>query len=365
MILFVLISSFFINSISFADDEVFSIFAMDCEDEVVLLDYKELYSLESSFKYDLSGNTEREIFDSYLQRFKKFDHGRSLVFNRWFEKIKTKTRFLRNVHLGQPDDFFNFPNWNNCKMKVLAKGQDINDEGMTLTINEDLWKRMNLQSKVGLYFNYFLNVDHILHRYNEDTERTRFFNALIASNQFEKIPYKEYPKMYEELLDFNSVSFYGLNFRVESFSGGRNGRDYSIRFNEEGKLILGKNYVFGYTFDEESNTVRFQNVPSFQGWIYGLMTFKYLPEQDQKIESFKLNKTAGCVGPYKIPYQAYIELTYFLKNDKLYLKSIDSKLEFNNKVYNGIIQKNGKFILGPQLEGEQEAKVKVEQCHEL
>jgi hypothetical protein len=370
MALTVIVFSFFISfQLQAHESEDFSIHGVLCGDKFELLDYKELYDVDTSYKFDLTGSSVNDFLDSYLDRIKDFAPFRAVLYQDWRNQIDSKIKFVTNVNFGESRDQINFVQWNNCEIKILAKAQNPRSEGKSFYIDEDLWNKLSAKAKAGVYFNYFLNVEHIFYSDNDHTEFTRYFNALVASNVFITLnKSKDYFPLYE-LLDFKYVAWKGFLFRVYSLADGT-GRTRSIRYNQVGDITIGTiippNSLF-FSSSQLNFDLKFENEKNLKVEFWEPKMFKPNSLNEFRINDLKIKSKMDCLGPYDISKVKYVDLTLKLVGDKLHIISVHGDMQYKGFVIEGIYLNKGKYEIkfDENTEVNQHHDILIKKCSQL
>ena len=332
VLIVILLGSLFSGNV-LSSEETFSIFAVDCGEKAYLLDYKEMYSLESNVEFDLNGTDVDHYMKSYFKRMQNFDFGRTQVYRDLYAKLSSRTKFVENINFGPINDNLGFVSWDGCQIKTVARATDpaIYQSGFVLFIDNSIFQKMDNRSRAGLYFNYLLNLDHIFVRFSEHTEYTRYFNALIASNSFRNIHEKDYPYLYESVLDFNTVSFYGLFFKVYSFPTA-DGRRYSIRFNDSGEIEYAKISSDRFYFVDKPlyKTLSFFNAQDLKVSFIDYGELKRESSLYANLNGVKfVNGMSSCFGEFDFEGKfANLQLT--IEEDRVFVTSITGQFKYNN-----------------------------------
>jgi hypothetical protein len=348
MALIVIVFSFLFSiQLQANESEDFSIHGVLCGDKFELLDFKELYDIDPGYKFNLSGTSVDDFLDAYLDRMKPFAPFRAILYQDWRSKIDSKIKFVTNVNFGQSRDRTNFIRWNNCEIKILAKAQSPRKEGKSFFIDQDLWNKLSERDKAGVFFNYFLNVEHMIYSENDHSEYTRYFNALIASNIFRSLSKSnDYFPLYE-LLDFKSVGWKGLLFSVYSLAG-PDGRTPSIWYNHLGDITMGRIVSPDNSFLSISQIdfdLKFENLKKLTVEFSGRKMFKPNDSNEFRINRLKIKKKVNCLGSYDISRVKFIDLTLKMVDYKLNVLSLHGQMQYEGKVIKGIYLKDGKYQL--------------------
>jgi hypothetical protein len=316
------------------DVNLFSIFVVDCGTSVQLLDYKEAYEVDSNIRHNLEGSSSSDYMNAYLKIMKVFEPGREKVFRFWFQNLDKIRKFVRNTNFGDPKDQFSFVSWTGCTLKTLAKALPRSSQGKSLFIDEVLWSKLNPAGQAGAIFNYFLNIDYIFNNLNENTENTRFFNALIASDQFQSINAQSYPYYYSEILNFRKIYRHGLFFRVKSFL---NGSSFSPKLDGHGNVLHGEYASNHYYFNEKNkriNEINFINAKGLSGRYSSSGFFEPIQEREFIIKDFSVDSKKNCLGKYRFTRNM---ISSFAPSIKLKMKLIGDEIK--------VLSAGGNFVL--------------------
>jgi hypothetical protein len=347
LILFVSIFSIQTNA---NDEKVLTIFAVDCGEKAYLLDYKEFYTMYPNENLSIDEGLVEDAFEKIIDKFKNFEEGRSFIFKQWFKRLKNKVKFVKNVNLGSYIDNTGFITWDGCEIRQMAKGININEEGKTLTIDEEIWNKLDSVHKAGAFLNYFLNIEYLLENENILTLNTRYFNGLLSSDKFVTLSKNDFPYIYEFVLGYRYISFGGIFLEVKSYPDGLGEREYWIRFNDDGEVIFGEYTNNEYYFARDLKIyIDFINAPSLKGRYGYSGQYKFDEEGYYIIDNFYLEKQNQCLGNLSLKGKRSLKLKIHKNKNKIvealgefyYLGSYYKKIVFDGEKF--VVDLNSKF----------------------
>ncbi len=170
-------------------DGAFSIYILDCNNKISLLDYEEFFRLETNYQYNLGEQNQKveSIIEEGILRFSKFAPVYEKFMSKRYNELAGKVKFVRNVNFGEIDDQLTFASFKDCKTEIIAKGLNVYSADKTLYIDDELYKKLDNFSKAGLFFNYLINQDRIYQFRDDSTFNARYINALLSSSKFSLI----------------------------------------------------------------------------------------------------------------------------------------------------------------------------------
>lgn len=347
----------------FGTEEVFAVHVYKCGDKVELLDYKENYDVNPDLNYNLGGKSVDEKMNLLFNRMESFEPLRAKMFRSWHEALQSKTRRLKSMDLGRPDDSFSFVNWNGCEIKVLAKATDPNKWGKTLFINQDLWTSLDAKAQSGAYFNILINIEHIVYNLQKTTMNSRFLNAVLASNQLGSL-IKNKEKLYG-VLEYDLVGAYGLGFKFNVFNGPY-GIKYSLGFDSDGNLVHGRyeSPMRKLNWTNLDLTPKFFNAPKLDLRYY---EGSFNIEEDNKFEmsAHLSNQEDNCIGNYNLSNVSFITIEAILNEKKKEIVKVHGRFKIGNKAFETIENINGMFTpTTPLKDNFHEFAKKVSHCDE-
>ncbi|MBG60291.1 MAG: hypothetical protein CME67_03360 [Halobacteriovoraceae bacterium] len=347
----------------FGTEEVFAVHVYKCGDKLELLDYKENYDVNPDLNYNLGGKSVDEKMELLFVRMESFEPLRAKMFRNWHEALKSKTRRLKFMNLGRPDDNFSFVNWNGCEIKVLAKATDPSKQGKTVFINQDLWTSLDAKAQSGAYFNILINIEHIVYKLQETTMNSRFLNAVLASDQVGSL-IKNKSKLYD-VLEYDLVGAYGLGFKFNVFAGA-NGIKYSLGFDNDGNLMHGRyeTPMRNLNWTKLDLTPKFINAPELDLRYYeGSFNIK----EDNNFEmSAQLSKQEiNCLGNYNLSNVSFITIEAILNEKQKEIVKVHGRFKIGNEAFETIENINGVFTpTTPLQDNYHEFAKKVPHCDE-
>ncbi len=343
-LIFILFVSIYSIQTNANDEKVLTIFAVDCGEKAYLLDFKEFYTMYPNEKLSIDEALVEDAFEKIIDKFKNFEEGRSFIFKQWFKRLRKKVKFVKNVNLGSYIDNTGFITWDGCEIRQMAKGININEEGKTLTIDEEIWNKLDSVHKAGAFLNYFFNIEYLLENENMLTLNTRYFNGLLSSDKFLSLNKNNYPYIYEFVLGYRYISFGGIFLEVKSYQDGLGGREYWIRFNDNGEVVFGEYTNNEYYFARDLKIyIDFINAPSMKGRYGYSGQYKFDEEGYYIIDNFYLEKQDQCLGNLSLKGKRSLKLKIHRNKNKI----VEALGEFHylGYYYKRIVFDGEKFVV--------------------
>lgn len=306
------------NPLQWVSKSQFSIFVLDCNDSAELLDYVELFKVESSYRYDLKEKDEQALFNELFTRVQNLSDPRARQIKEWKRFLDEEVKFVKGINFGPLKDVFDFTVWDGCEIKTLAKVLPPYPDGKSIFIDQNLWDKLDSRSRVGFYFNYLINLDHIFVNRKENTSYSRFFNAYLASNR-----YIDASNLNEKVELYKRLKFpflYHKGFFYKSWDGDY---DIDLEANERGEFIKGDLLPVPMSYEHlgYKSHLTFKNIPGFTIKFWrGL----HLSRRDDNIRYFRDTfVVSGCLGKYKIPHDE-VNITTRYVNGEYILEDLTS-----------------------------------------
>ncbi len=330
-------------------DKSFSAYVLDCEDSVILLDYHELYNVESQYKYAVNATNKKERIEELLKRSKLLSDPKSKLFRDWLNNFENEVKFLRGINFGPLNDEFDFIVQEGCEIKTLFKAISPKNKGKSLFIELELWEKLDEVSQVGAIFNYLINLDYIYLHQKTNTIYSRFLNAFIASNRvgelagfnlrsnlFKKLGYSflYYDNHFYALKDSTNYEF---PFLVSSEGDLTHAHFESVPF------YLQK---FGYR-----NEIKIQNI---NGLKFSLpLNMNFFVRENNQVRFRDVQLLSVCIGKFRVkPPLRIMAIDLIYKKGEFHFKSLyTNNLTLKGKDIRNLEFKNGEVIISPEQRG--------------
>ncbi len=339
MIIFLFLISFsvFASSDPLEDhiiDASFSVFVMDCQSDIKLVDYYELYDLDPSYKYNMTGETVEELVDEFINRSLLFSKPRGQLFKKWKSHFSNEVKFVKNINFGPQHDDFGFSLPNNCKVKTLLKALNPYQNGKGVFVDKELWDRLDVISKAGAISNYLINLDYIFLLKKKSTIYTRYLNALISSNSFEAIQDIKLKSHLLKTIGYDYLYFMGIFFDVKSFDLFSEGE---LKY---ARILPVPFELRGFDYFQE---VLISNI---KGMKISYLVGKTIDNRKRNTFVFRdVNIISQCSGEYAIPDVSVNMVLKLKKNKFIFQRLYSQSLQFQGRFVNHIYEENGKLIL--------------------
>jgi len=146
-----------------------------------------------------------------ISRLSKINPSRARAYKFWFDEFESNTERLRNIRLSDIPDVGDATIPNNCDMEQIAVQKElIFETDKRYTINQDLFEKMDEDSKAGLIL-HELAYREALAIGHKNSIFVRFFNAFISSKKMNGIKHEMFINMIKKshyvLADANGVPF--------------------------------------------------------------------------------------------------------------------------------------------------------------
>lgn len=338
-----------------SQDASFSVYVMDCGDTTTLLDYYELFEIESNYQYDIVGETEEEIIENLLTRAKDYTLPRGLLYEYWKNHFNKEVKFVRNINFGPLNDEFDFTINEGCEVKTLLKALNPINPGKGVFVDLSLWEKLDVRSKAGAKFNYLINLDYIFIKKREGTVFTRYFNALLASD---KLKYSSELKQKSDLfrkMGYSYIYYKNIIWNLKPFME----RELFI-VNDNNELLFGEIILipfelrdFGFKDEIEVSNVKGLVIGSVSGESVDVRRDKAFLFRDVEIVS-------PCAGKYAIPRVDSTVRMEFVDGEFHFISLFSYHLLFRGERIRKIIAENGEIVIPYQGEVTSSSNVEKE-----
>lgn len=348
-----------LNSSSYAVNQ-FHVFAVNCGGQYELYDYKELYSLNSEYRYDINGQSLKEKISLLLKRIKKFSPPHYKLYKDWYNTLLKNLKYTGVIPYQDSLDLLSFIRWNNCHLESLIKVTKKN-QFPEIIVSRPIWEKLDDKNKAGALLNILINLENIFILDKENTQLTRFFNAFITTNDFASITSLNTLVNLHHRLGYPSFFYKGVFYRLwlNDIWSPR----ISLSFNRDGIVIGSPTNEPDYHHNISSFT--FTNAPSFKTQVKSLSPLEVNIWQISR-EKVIRNMTrslvyGGCVGDYKIPKNTLIDLKlealFVDKQFQMKILSIKPRnLHYKHKAVSEISYRNNQFLISTTNEIRDESR---------
>ena len=325
-------------------DSSFSIFVMKCGDEVELLDFYELYRVETAYKYDMSDGTVDERVDEFLERSRVFSEPRYRLFKVWRDYFFKEGRFLNSINFGPLKDEFDFTVQDNCEIRTLLKARAPSFTQKSVFIDNNLWSRLDEKSKAGVITNYLINLDaHFFHNIKY-TVFTRYLNALLSSDHGRLLE-----KLHLKVSLFKKVGYsylynQGFFFSLKSVYS----EDIPFEVDESGNITYAKFSLIPFELRKLnfSSDVKVHNV---KGMRIDDFSSEYINMRSRSSFSLRSARVvSSCSGGLYIP-PVPVKMNVSFINNQLHFNSLYSlRLLFHDRKIRRIYSNNEGLVIPDQ-----------------
>ena len=283
---------------------------MKCDDRTVLLDYFELFDIESNYKYSVPAGNADEKLAILLTRLKKINYPRYLSIQSLRHHIQENLKFVKGIKFGTIKDQINFTNWSQCQVKTLAKAVNPTKRGRGIFVDLRLWEELDSRSKAGFYLNYLLNLESTFYDKETTTVFTRYFNSILASDKVDdffdlkgKISLHQRlkaPTMYHDGVFYNiyNESFGFSDIRIKN----------NLLIKSSSSSVPLKYRELGF-----QPAMKFNNTGNMKFGLQGGYSLDFTDRSREYYFLRSIRPLSGCIGPFKIPN---VEATVFFTHNE-------------------------------------------------
>ena len=307
--------------------ENFSAFVMKCDERVELLDYYEVFDVESEYKNTLEHGDVDHIITQIISRMKMIAPEKAAHLLYWKKYFFKMVKFVKGMNFGPLKDEFDFIHNNDCEIKTLFKAIHPGlKKGKKIFIDQDLWDQLDNKSKAGAVVNYLINLEYVFMDDHEFTVYSRFLNGFLASDKVITLTNVYERSQFWKALDYDNFYYKGVFW---SFKTERK-KDY-FQFDQNQDLYSGVIAIplarytrLGFTHQMVMSNVK-DLVISFP-WKLDLFVGGGLTQTFKDVEL-----RSNCIGPYSLPLNTKLD-------------EVEFKFESGKFVVNKILLSNASYL---------------------
>ncbi|WP_413944343.1 hypothetical protein [Bdellovibrio sp. HCB-162] len=177
-------------------------FVVMCDKEALMV--FDLFEAQVRYKMIFDGQalgTLDERVEYLLTKFDKHNKSRAALYRRWYKEFFNEAEFIPNAKFNPTGDigFGYIPK--NCSLEqvIFQRAPNILNQFRYL-INLDLWQALSIENQAALVMHELIYRELTLPpNIHESSEAARYFNALLNSEQFQKLSYQQYILTLQEL----------------------------------------------------------------------------------------------------------------------------------------------------------------------
>lgn len=118
------------------------------------------------------------------------------------QDFNSETWFLSDEYLGEIDDSGHVAITDDCVLKQLIIRRFAPDKSTVYAVSNDLWKNMGFQSRMAAILHEIIyRMALQLNPNIKDSEKIRYFNALILSDRLKDFSQADYEKLYQKVFE--------------------------------------------------------------------------------------------------------------------------------------------------------------------